>query len=81
MADLESDAGRVGPAGTHLKRAIELHHEVGNLNYAAKSCRQLRALLPDSDPLAQLLSAAIAALEDNRTAAASALVQAIVRSG
>ncbi|MGM1059570.1 tetratricopeptide repeat protein [Saccharothrix sp. Mg75] len=81
MADLESDAGRVGPAGTHLKRAVELHHQVGNLNYAAKSCRRLRALLPDSDPLAQLLSAAIAALEDNRTAAASALVRAIARPG
>ena len=81
MAELESDAGRIEPAEAHLKRAIELHHQVGNLNYAAKSCRRLLALMPDSAPVAELLSAAIAALEDNRTAAASALVHAIVRPG
>lgn len=80
MAGLESDEGRDDLARAYLKQAIRLHYEVGNLNYAAKSCQRLRPLLADADPLADLLSAAIVTLEENHKAAASALVEAITRS-
>ncbi|WP_447002563.1 ATP-binding protein [Saccharothrix isguenensis] len=80
MAELESAAGRHRAAMTHLRRAVELHYKVGNLNYAAQSCRQLRSLLLDSDPahaLIEWLSQAIGTLEDNRKSEAAPFVEAI----
>lgn len=81
MAGLESAAGRDGRARAHLRRAVDLHLRSGNVVSAAESCRRLRALLDAGDPVAEVLSRAIAALADNRESEAAALVAVIVRSG
>ncbi|MEU4804946.1 tetratricopeptide repeat protein [Actinosynnema sp. NPDC023587] len=81
MATVESSAGREDAARVHLKQAVKLHHEVGNLYYTVKACRRLRSLLDDTDPVAGLVDAAVAALENNHRAAVAELVDAITRSG
>lgn len=80
MADLESTTGRDDLAEAHLRRAVELHYRAENLNYAARSCRRLRDLLLAIDPghrSADLLSRAVAVLEDNRKAEAAPLIARI----
>ncbi|NUT92400.1 MAG: tetratricopeptide repeat protein [Saccharothrix sp.] len=81
MAGLESAAGRDGRARGHLRQAVALHFRAGNIVSAADSCRRLRTLLADTDPVADVLSRAIAALVDNRESEAAALVGVIARSG
>ncbi|MEU7531790.1 AAA family ATPase [Saccharothrix sp. NPDC042600] len=81
MAGLESAAGRVGRARAHLRRAVDLHFRSGDVVSAAESCRRLHALLDARDPVAGVLSRAIAALADSRESEAAALVAVIVRSG
>ncbi|MGW4116264.1 GNAT family N-acetyltransferase [Actinosynnema sp. NPDC004786] len=80
MADLESTTGRDDLAEAHLRRAVALHYRAENLNYAARSCRRLRDLLLASDPghpSTDLLSRAIAVLEDNRKSEAAPLIARI----
>ncbi|MEJ2859195.1 MULTISPECIES: tetratricopeptide repeat protein [unclassified Saccharothrix] len=81
MAGLESAAGRDGRARGHLRQAVALHFRAGNVVSAAESCRRLRSLLEEADPVVDVLSRAIAALADNRESEAAALVGVIARSG
>lgn len=68
MADLAMTTGDHEHAIEQLCRAIELHHQMGNVAYAARSCRKLRFLLLQQgtpDAHTKWRNKAIAILEAN----------------
>jgi tetratricopeptide (TPR) repeat protein len=80
MAELELTADNHDRATEHLCRAIEMHQKVGNLTYAARSCRKLRSLLLRQGPpdaRTEWLGTAITMLEKNRDVDAARILDLI----